>query len=1335
MVTVAIYGWECENERDACVGHVRAQTLQDVEILTQGEGEDSISFRNRAIAEAKGSHITFLHAKAQYAFPNALQLMALTAQAENAEMVVGKCGVRDGANTFYPDGLTWDVESVVPSDTYQNQFKGDLGALNGCLWNVSFLRKNGLDFEDGGPFAEERLIRKSAALAGTVFELGRTLTWRNSACSSDFTKSETNRLRIGFYLGLLRFAAERNLPKFKDYVSAEIFKGPHAAELRNYYWSLRAGDEKSAVKAEFDSLATLTDRAKVVETFLSPLVSVIVPAYNVEEYLPRCLDSLVRQTLTSIEIIVVDDGSPDRSGAIADEHASKYPQVKVVHRENGGLSAARNSGMAVATGKYVGFVDGDDWVEPQMFGRLSDELEQDGAAELAMGGVSQEYEYEVSETDRKFSEQYFEVPFVGARVLTPQIVHDINAVVWNKLYRRMFLKENGIRFPEGMNNEDEPFFLFVFGRATRIVVIKDKLYHYIRNTDGIMAVQQQDFDGQSALPDGLIKCQPLMLEYIRRDDRKDLLGIFYRRLCGLSNRFKGELVFKIVSKILHEADFAHTYDLMDPRDTGWFLDRLKTLYNYPCQDIALPTVDYTALPYPREKRLVRVPDVPVLSFIVPVFNVAPYIVNCLDSLRHQTLREIEIICVDDGSTDESAEIIEKIAKKDCRIRLIRQENLGVSRARNAGIEVARAEFIAFVDGDDYLDLEAAQCAVSLCRRHNLDVCWYDYQCFQYDTKKPLDHYWVFANHPEMPRNRVFRPAELASWNFNTGIWQMVLKRALIEEHEIRFPICLLAEDGLFLYELLPNINRAYISPLPYYHYRRGNPSSAISRLTAGKSGRQAMEAQTEFVRRLAALAEKTKMELSKSQFDVFLRRIYHDLLFYAESSVSVARLFVQDFAKAFCVNEMTAARLGDNEFRRLEAVKKSAASQPEEEDTLPVISSAVPREWAARMQSIMDERASGHQNLYLITGQLNSIANDPLDSWTFFTWLRRNGVPAKYVVWRKHPLYDRERNGEFSKDLIALSGDGVSDYEFLDKCTPYLVRAKAVVQENVALHPQIWRWLARLPGCERVFLQHGIMHWKMARTLAESFSCVNVVNVASQREKEFLEKYVPEHPDVGIPVRYVIGGLPRWDLLKDERGSNRGEFVVFVMFTWRSSFGDRMETFERSAYYKQIRAFLSEANVARLRDAHIRIVFAPHHHLVNHLKDLDFGLSVRTVGQSDIAYWIRHADCCVTDYSSVSFDFMFLHKPTIYWLPDRDDLLLNANDRSELAFARQQQKSMYNCVDGIEDLLASLESYAKRRFVLEDDKCAVADTFFEQRHDICKHVYEGVESILHNHGK
>ena len=101
-----------------------------------------------------------------------------------------------------------------------------------------------------------------------------------------------------------------------------------------------------------------------------PKVSVVIPMYNVEKYLDTCVQSVRKQTLQDIEIILVDDGSPDRCGDMAEEYAKQDSRVKVVHRKNGGLGPARNSGMEVATGEYIGFVDSDDWIEPQMFEEL-----------------------------------------------------------------------------------------------------------------------------------------------------------------------------------------------------------------------------------------------------------------------------------------------------------------------------------------------------------------------------------------------------------------------------------------------------------------------------------------------------------------------------------------------------------------------------------------------------------------------------------------------------------------------------------------------------------------------------------------------------------------------------------------------------------------------------------------------------------------------------------------------------------------------------------------------------------------------------------------------------
>ncbi|HBK60182.1 MAG TPA: glycosyltransferase family 2 protein, partial [Firmicutes bacterium] len=121
---------------------------------------------------------------------------------------------------------------------------------------------------------------------------------------------------------------------------------------------------------------------------MTPKVSVIVPMYNVERYVRQCVDSLLAQTLDDIEIILVDDGSPDSCGKIADEYAVRYGNVKSVHRENGGLGPARNTGIENASGEYVGFIDSDDWVSPAMF-RLLYEAAKQNDADIAVGGCEE----------------------------------------------------------------------------------------------------------------------------------------------------------------------------------------------------------------------------------------------------------------------------------------------------------------------------------------------------------------------------------------------------------------------------------------------------------------------------------------------------------------------------------------------------------------------------------------------------------------------------------------------------------------------------------------------------------------------------------------------------------------------------------------------------------------------------------------------------------------------------------------------------------------------------------------------------------------------------------
>ena len=211
------------------------------------------------------------------------------------------------------------------------------------------------------------------------------------------------------------------------------------------------------------------------------MISVIVPIYKVEEYLRRCVDSLLQQTYKDFELILVDDGSPDGCGAICDAYASQDPRVRAVHKENGGLSDARNAGLHAARGGVIAFVDSDDWVAPDFLEALYDALESEGAdiAECAV--------MKTDGTTEHAPLRLFDKPsdFATEPALR-ELIHDgvFHQTVWNKLYRRAVLE--GIPFPKGRTNEDEFWTYQVFARAKRAVKVDRPLYFYFQRPGSIM---------------------------------------------------------------------------------------------------------------------------------------------------------------------------------------------------------------------------------------------------------------------------------------------------------------------------------------------------------------------------------------------------------------------------------------------------------------------------------------------------------------------------------------------------------------------------------------------------------------------------------------------------------------------------------------------------------------------------------------------------------------------------------------------------------------------------------------------------------------------------------
>ena len=205
----------------------------------------------------------------------------------------------------------------------------------------------------------------------------------------------------------------------------------------------------------------------------SPLVSLIVPVYNVAPYLRESLDSALAQTYGNLEIILVDDGSEDGSGAICAEYAARDPRVRLIRQENRGLSAARNTGLAAMRGELVAFLDPDDAFRPDMIGLLWERMRETGA-DMATGGFTmRRTEGRLSEVPPFYTHCPGEGALTSAEALRALVRGRIASNVWDKLYRRELWR--GLAFPEGRNYEDVTTTFAVIRRAERVALCPETL--------------------------------------------------------------------------------------------------------------------------------------------------------------------------------------------------------------------------------------------------------------------------------------------------------------------------------------------------------------------------------------------------------------------------------------------------------------------------------------------------------------------------------------------------------------------------------------------------------------------------------------------------------------------------------------------------------------------------------------------------------------------------------------------------------------------------------------------------------------------------------------------
>ena len=513
------------------------------------------------------------------------------------------------------------------------------------------------------------------------------------------------------------------------------------------------------------------------------LISIIVPIYNTEKYLHECLDSILNQTYTNFEVLLVNDGSTDSSGIICQEYVERDSRFRYFEKDNGGVASARNLGLEHSEGTYITFIDSDDWVEQNYLDVLYTALKENDTdvaistyKRFAQDGVF--YLRSYSREDDEFlnlgtrsRDSFLEIlPRLG------ELDHSFYSIS-SKLIKRKII--GNLLFDEQVSYaEDLNFFFHLYLGVESVVYVRD--YTYIYRTHD--ASTSQNVNELKALQE--LEIYKSMFQQI---DRMGLPTFYYFK------RMENVVIYRIsgfpTSKAIREYES--------------FVSEVRERVTY---------------------------QQPLISLIVPIYNVENYLWSCLDSIAKQTYSNIEILLVNDGSPDGSAAICQEFVARDSRFRYIEKGNGGLSDARNAGIAEAKGEFISFVDSDDWIELTYVEDLYRAALFNDAEVVVSNYKKF--DVKDNC--YWIhifddyYETHYSGEELIQQLPAlERKDFSFTTS-WGILFAHRLFDA--ISFPKGKTIEDTRTNYRLFAESRRLTYIHKALYNYRVG-VDSINSRIT------------------------------------------------------------------------------------------------------------------------------------------------------------------------------------------------------------------------------------------------------------------------------------------------------------------------------------------------------------------------------------------------------------------------------------------------------------------------------------------------------------------------
>lgn len=609
---------------------------------------------------------------------------------------------------------------------------------------------------------------------------------------------------------------------------------------------------------------------------MSDLISVIVPVYNAEQYLGNCIKSVLKQTYPHFELILVEDGSTDGSREICRRASLDDIRILLIKQEqNKGVSRARNVGIEAAKGKYLFFLDSDDMIHSQLLETLYEILEKEGAAIAAEFYCFDQEKMEEIPEGKRISEDPDRYIYLENQMVMEEFMYGSKggfSGIGGKMIRRDAL--DSIRFDENLIcGEDTKFIYQMLANGLDAVVLNEDWYYYRKheacaskkNTIKEWESRYQclryicDREEEYGRVKNVLRWENYILKCImswERDNRQSEEPAKREYLRNLADRERKLAVFSLVDK-----DYQRSFRLLFSCYSLYVIDQKATEHYKKKERIRKEKREKEERErWERQKMLLElrklrqeneeadrirkenvrnrkeqtaeeivVEEVAVekkvydekISVIIPMYNTEAYIRQCIKSVRNQTYTNLEIIIVDDGSTDRGASICKELREYDDRICLIEQENKGVSAARNRGLDIATGKYVFFLDSDDAVhpllfeelvcQAEEFQADLALCEYEKQHAVWMEKVLKELSTKDTRPQWQIV----EQEESEEWIHMKYASALMRVGT---LVRRDLVGE--LRFDENMIyGEDTLFMYRLVCKGVRIAYSTRAWYYYR------------------------------------------------------------------------------------------------------------------------------------------------------------------------------------------------------------------------------------------------------------------------------------------------------------------------------------------------------------------------------------------------------------------------------------------------------------------------------------------------------------------------------------